>query len=641
MGRTEMPEEPEHGAATVDSAFAPTAAVTPALAESSNDAPLAGAALASLPVVARETYEILGEHSRGGLGRILRARDRRTGRLVAIKEMLAGAGEAAARFQREALLTCNLQHPAIVPVYEVGRWPDGSAFYAMKLVAGRSLADAIRAAGTRRERLALLSHLTAVADALAYAHELGIIHRDLKPANILVGRFGETVVIDWGLAKDLAEAEGHAEPVAPAAAADLTMAGALMGTPAYMSPEQARGEAASERADVYAIGAMLYHVLAGTVPYAGSSSVDHILEQVRAGPPRPLAQLDPDLPRDLIAIAAKAMAHDPAARYPSAGELAGDLRRFSTGQLVSARDYSTGQLLARWIRRHRPALAVACAAAVALIAIGVYSVQRVRGERDEASSQRRAAVSSLATAQRANQEAARSLATLHRELGRQELEAADPLRALAHLAESARLSGRIDAALAHLAGRASDSLAPLRWSARAAPGLTSVAISADGAHGLTAGDGALQRWDLASGRRLGSLKIGAVTRAALSRDGGWAAATAGDLVMWPAGSDTGVVARGTARFSALAISPVTDVVAAGGGDGGIELRRLGQTEPFRRWTAHAGGVTSLAFAPSGAWLVSTGAPGDAVVWDASTGRRLRALADGGDGDGRPVDIDAN
>src|SRR6185503_3622740 len=157
-----------------------------------------------LPVVARESYEILAEHSRGGLGRILRARDRRTGRVVAIKEVLRDHRETAARFQREAMLTANLQHPAIVPVYEVGRWPDGTPFYAMKLVAGRSLAGAISEAREREARLALLPHVIAVADALAYAHDLGVIHRDLKPANVLVGRFGETVVIDWGLAKEIA-----------------------------------------------------------------------------------------------------------------------------------------------------------------------------------------------------------------------------------------------------------------------------------------------------------------------------------------------------------------------------------------------------------------------------------------------------
>jgi eukaryotic-like serine/threonine-protein kinase len=600
-----------------------------------------------LPIVERSHYEILGELSRGGFGRILRARDRRSGRLVAIKEML-DAGHDVARFVREALLTCNLQHPAIVPVYEIGRWPDGVAFYAMKLVAGRSLAEAIQDAVSRPDRLALLSHVTAVADALAYAHELGIIHRDLKPANVLVGPFGETVVIDWGLGKDIAEAEGRAEPLAPAGTADLTMAGALLGTPAYMSPEQARGEPVDHPTDVYALGAMLYHVLAGAMPYAESTSVDHILDQVRAGPPRPLAALDPALPHELVAITAKAMAHDAAARYPSARELAEDLRRFATGQLVSAHDYSLGQLVRRWIGRHRSAIAVAATAVVVLAGIAVYSVQRVRDERDEARTQRVVAEQALADARRANEEAARTLAGLHRELGRQELEAADPLRALAHLAQSARSSGRLDGALAYLVGRAVDALEPRRWSARSASrSLHSLAIAADSSVAVSASiEGIVERWELASGRRLASLTPDdSVDAAEISRDGRWVAAVAGtDLVMWDgagSGSSYRVHARPAAAFTEVAVSPVADIVATGDGAGTIELRRLGEQPPLVRWAAHDGAVTSLAYTPAGDALISTGRPGDVALWDTATGRRLRPLQAGAsDGQSPPAAVDA-
>ena len=531
MARREVPEAPPDRASPAGSQFAVTAPATP-----EGRARPVSAEVAPLPTVDRAVYEILGEHSRGGLGRILRARDTRTGRVVAIKEMLRADDDAvAARFAREAMLTANLQHPAIVPVYEVGRWPDGQPFYAMKLVAGRSLAEAIRDAPSRRDRLALLSHVTAVAGALAYAHDLGVVHRDLKPANVLVGRFGETVVIDWGLAKDVAEAEGQAEPVAAAASGSLTVAGTLLGTPAYMPPEQARGETVDERADVYALGAMLYHVLAGAMPYAASSSGDEILEQVRAGPPRPLLEIDPELPADLVAIADKAMAHDPAGRYATAGALAVDLERFATGQLVSAHVYSPGQLLRRWARRHRAALAVAAAAALTLAAVGVYSLQRVRGERDEATAQRGVAEKALVSAEAANREASRSLAALRRELGRQELDAGDPMRALAHLDEAARRSGRIDAGLAYMVGRAADALAPRRWSARSdSRALDRMAVSADGAIALTAGaDGVVERWDLATGRRLGRMNADGVVSAALSPDGRMAAiASTSEVVLW-------------------------------------------------------------------------------------------------------------
>src|ERR1044071_286529 len=148
-------------------------------------------------------YRILGEHGRGGLGRVSRAHDVQLGRDVAIKELISRGHVSELRFLREALITARLEHPGIVPVYEAGRWSDGTPLYAMKLVAGRPLRDLILERKTVDERIGLLHHVIAVADAIAYAHGRNIIHRDLKPANVIVGDFGETIVIDWGLAKDL------------------------------------------------------------------------------------------------------------------------------------------------------------------------------------------------------------------------------------------------------------------------------------------------------------------------------------------------------------------------------------------------------------------------------------------------------
>jgi hypothetical protein len=294
-----------------------------------------GADSEDLPVVDPQSYELAGEFARGGLGRILRARDRRLRRQVAIKELLGSAPNAAGRFVREALVTARLQHPSIVPVYEAGRWPGGAPFYSMKLVSGRSLADLIDGAKALPDRLALLPNLLAVADAVAYAHSERIIHRDLKPANVLVGAFGETVVIDWGLAKDLARdprEEGSSETTITTTASGSadggeTVVGAVMGTPAYMPPEQASGRAVDERADVYAIGAVIYHLLAAAPPFEGARG-DEIIGKVIAGPPPPIEERAPRTPRELAAIVRTAMARDPAERYPSAKELAEDLRRF-------------------------------------------------------------------------------------------------------------------------------------------------------------------------------------------------------------------------------------------------------------------------------------------------------------------------
>jgi serine/threonine protein kinase len=181
----------------------------------------------ALSVVETSAYEISGEFARGGLGRILQAKDRRLGRPVAIKELLRSHTRATERFIREALVTARLQHPAIVPVYEAGHWPTGEPFYAMKLVNGRSLDQVIADTRNIEERLALLPVVTDVCEAIAYAHSEKIIHRDLKPANILVGSFGETVVIDWGLAKEtgtteLPEELEPAEPLVEGPSTEIT-----------------------------------------------------------------------------------------------------------------------------------------------------------------------------------------------------------------------------------------------------------------------------------------------------------------------------------------------------------------------------------------------------------------------------------
>ncbi len=343
---------------------------------------------APLPGVDPARYAIHGELAHGGIGRILRARDLHLGRPVAIKEMLAPSRDAEARFVAEALVTARLQHPSIVPVYEAGRWPGGDPFYAMKLVSGRSLADVIAEKKTLEERLALLPHVLAVAEAIAYAHTERIIHRDLKPANVLVGAFGETVVIDWGLAKDLApgagpDATGTPSPEEAPADGGLTRVGAVIGTPVYMPPEQAAGQPVDERADVYALGAILYHLLAGSRPYEAPSS-EAVLQQVVEGPPEPLSQRQKGIPPDLLTIVAKAMARNPAGRYATARELAEDLRRFQTGQIVGAHQYSWMELLRRFAHRYRAALAVTGVALVLLALGGAVSVRHILAERDVA-----------------------------------------------------------------------------------------------------------------------------------------------------------------------------------------------------------------------------------------------------------------
>jgi eukaryotic-like serine/threonine-protein kinase len=324
-------------------------------------------------------YHVMGEHGRGGLGRVSRAHDRELGRDVAIKELISRNEVHEARFLREALITARLEHPGIVPVHEAGRWPDGTPFYAMKLVSGRSLRDLIAECTTSDQRIGLLHHVIAVADAIAYAHGCNIIHRDLKPANVIVGEFGETIVIDWGLAKDLTASEepgvpGESSPSPSPVDDELTVEGSVLGTPAYMAPEQGRGEAVDQRADVFAIGTMLWELCAARRMPPSSADARHRVLR-RAG-----------IDQDLITIIDNALDPDPEQRYPDAGALAADLKAFKSGARIAARDYSLWAMLAHWTRHHRAlALSVTTAVLVAVIGVVVF-VRNIASERDRADS---------------------------------------------------------------------------------------------------------------------------------------------------------------------------------------------------------------------------------------------------------------
>ncbi|HVK85822.1 MAG TPA: serine/threonine-protein kinase [Kofleriaceae bacterium] len=334
------------------------------------------------PASADDRYVIGHEIARGGMGRVFAATDRLLGRPVAVKTVRGAAG--AARFAREMRITARLQHPAIVAVYDAGAFPDGEPFYVMRHVDGRSLDRAAAEATTLAARLALLPSVMTAIDAVAYAHDCGVIHRDLKPANVLVGAFGETVVLDWGLAKQVSEPDDA--PSANAAPTtdgdDRTRTGTVLGTPAYMAPEQARGHA-GPRSDVYGLGAILFHVLTGAPPPA---------ELV------PIATREPAIAPELAAIVDRAIAREPDARYADAHSLADDLRRYLAGRLVEAHHYTTGELVRRWARRHRAALVAAAVAFVAIVGVGAVALQQVLASRDAAEDARTRAEASRDTA---------------------------------------------------------------------------------------------------------------------------------------------------------------------------------------------------------------------------------------------------
>ncbi|MBI4557150.1 MAG: protein kinase [Candidatus Hydrogenedentes bacterium] len=365
----------------------------------------------SVPAV-RETpgrYTHITEHGRGGMGRVLLVQDTHLGRDVALKELLPAPGDDSqtggaspvrlsvphmARFLQEARLTGQLEHPAIVPVYELGHRKDGTLYYTMKLVRGKTLAKALKECKVLKDRLELLPHFRDLCQAMAYAHSRGVIHRDLKPSNVMVGEFGETVVIDWGLAKAKGRSDALAEDMEETllalrlgdeAGLAQTVYGQAMGTPMYMPPEQAKGliDQIDERSDVYSLGAVLYELLTGKTPFTGKTSIE-IMKKVVAESPAPVATLEPDAPPELAAICQRAMAHDPAGRYASARELAVEIGRFQSGLLVQAFQYKPWDLLRHYVRRNKAVVTTAASAFAALLLIGTISFLRISWAKEAA-----------------------------------------------------------------------------------------------------------------------------------------------------------------------------------------------------------------------------------------------------------------
>src|SRR5262249_40167383 len=289
-------------------------------------------------------YARIEEIGRGGQSAVWRALDEFLGREVAIKEILPPKGEeprgtasstAFQRFLREARVTARLEHPSIVPVHELARRPNGALFCAQKLIRGETLRSRLDACKSLDDRLALLPHLIDACQAVAYAHSRGVIHRDLKPANIMVGAFGETVVVDWGLAKLRGQADDPFGAWASPPEPGLTAAGKALGTPAYMSPEQVRGAVAEidERSDVFGLGVVLYELLTARLPFEGEDPAQ-VMTKVLEGKFRPVREICPEAPAELAAGAAAAGAprFTPLPRRSirgrgAAGERAGRLSR--------------------------------------------------------------------------------------------------------------------------------------------------------------------------------------------------------------------------------------------------------------------------------------------------------------------------
>ena len=407
-------------------------------------------------------YEILGEFARGGMGAILRVWDKDLRRTLAMKVVL-GRGDGGStgetpsvdektlgRFLEEAQVTGQLDHPGIVPVHELGLDAQGQVYFTMRLVKGedlKSVFEQLHAGEGSWTEMRVLGVILKVCEAMAYAHSKQVIHRDLKPANIMVGRFGEAYVMDWGLAhvagqrdkKDLRlqepaglslsqvhtdrrEGSGVDSPL-------LTMDGDVVGTPAYMSPEQARGEVAAmgPASDVYSLGAILYQLLAGQMPYVppdAKLNAYAIWALVQQGPPTPLAKLAPKAPEELVAICEKAMAREAGDRYDDTREMAADLQAFMEGRVVLA--HRTGALaeFRKWVQRNK-ALAATLLVGLGLAVVGSTVWSLVLAAKNEA-----------ITRAKDEADSARGLAE------RRETEALEASRTASQAAQAARESER-------------------------------------------------------------------------------------------------------------------------------------------------------------------------------------------------------
>ena len=301
-------------------------------------------------------FQILGVAGRGGNGTVYRALDQKLNRIVAIKLIdrdHAVDSMRSTQLRREAETSATLKHPNIVPVYQVGEI-SGAPFIVMEFIHGGSLAERLQKGPLPVTEAVELSRQ--VADAIASAHEKSMVHRDLKPGNILLDSDKTPRVCDFGLARRLNSDE------------TLHLTGDIVGTPAYMPPEQARGERVDVRADVYALGAVLYETLTGRPPFQAATPWE-ILHQVLTTDVIPLRQLNPVLPRDLETICAKCLEKNAARRYSSAKEVQEELQRFQRGEPIQARPIGRTARLLKWVRRNPLITAMASTIAVALIAV--------------------------------------------------------------------------------------------------------------------------------------------------------------------------------------------------------------------------------------------------------------------------------
>jgi WD40 repeat protein/serine/threonine protein kinase len=631
-------------------------------------------------------YAIRDETGRGGMGRVLVAFDEFVGREVAFKELLGPIDpETTRRFLHEARITGQLEHPNIVPVYEVGQSQSGALYYTMRLVRGKTLSAALAECRTLAERLRHLGAFWNLCNAVAYAHGRGVVHRDLKPDNVMVGEFGETVLIDWGIASVGAGRPAAGPAPAPAPAPPPAGGGEppqrpsqreAVGTPAYMSPEQTAGDDAfvDARSDVWGLGAVLYELLTGHPPFA-ARTVSDTLFLVREGPLVKVRSRCPEAPPELAAVAEKALQKRPADRYQSAIELAEEIRAYISGGRVRAYAYSSWELVRRFAAQNRALVSAAALALVAVLAALFAVSASLRSER----AARRDSELHLARAY---------LERAQRHLDELDLDATERYAAASRLHNPASPeSPSFDEGFARTSGPArtldveaattlfqaeARKISELQRVLPASAMVGGVAFSGDG-RTLASGDqdhGRIQIWDAATGEPRSSFPTppAQIWTIALSADGSllargtkqyaldvwdvktgrmrWAAdpsmGAPRSLLFTGQGDVLASFERGAPRVYEAATGRIlaelgpehTQQAVALSGDGGtlavadddaVALFRFPSLTPAGRLLPKAGLMTNLAFAPDGRQLVASRLDRTLITIDVASPERVNVL----------------